>query len=81
MTPEVTGEFQVTLAGHGPYDYLDINVERGEAVGAGELEALRERVEARLKQNLSFTARVALIQPHSISQTEMGKTSRLVRTG
>ena len=81
MTPEVTGEFQVTLAGDGPYDYLDINVERGEGVTAGELEALKDSVETRLKETLSFTARVALIQPHSIPQTEMGKTSRLVRTG
>jgi len=81
MTPEVTGEFQITLAGPGPYDYLDINVERGDSVSAGDLQALKARVESGLKQTLSFTAKVALIQPHSISQTEMGKTSRGIRTG
>ena len=81
MTPDVTGEFQVMLTGLGPYDYLDVNVERGERVRAGDLEALKRRVETRLKETLSFTARVALIQPHSIARTEMGKTSRLVRTG
>ena len=81
FTPGATGEFQIVLAGRGPHDRLDIAVERGDKLSALEQQELRNRIEKRLREELSFTARVTLVEPGSIPRTEMGKTSRLIRTG
>ena len=79
MAPDVTGEFQVTLTGPGPHDYLCISVEHGDRVRPEQMEPLRDRVERKLKDALIFTARVALVLPHSITRTETGKVARVVR--
>ncbi len=79
MAPQVTGEFQIVVTGTGPYDYLDINVERGERTRPSQTGALEDLVQRKLKDALNFTARVALVPPRSIPRTEMGKTARVVR--
>ena len=81
FTPGVTGEFQIVLSGPGPHDRLDIAVERGEKLSVPERQELRQRIEKKLRDELSFTARLTLVEAGSIPRTEMGKTARLVRTG
>ena len=63
----------------GPYDNLDINVERGERIGLAQIEALEDLLQRKLKDALEFTARVALDPVRSIPRTEMDKTARVVR--
>lgn len=79
LTPSVTGEFQILLSHPGPYDRLDIAVEYGEGVRLEGLEQLRQQVEAKIKEALTFSAYVDLVPPDSIPRTEMGKAIRVVR--
>lgn len=79
MAPQITGEFQVMVTGPGPYDYLELDVERGEGVGPEQIEVLEDILQTKLKDALNFTARVALVPARSITRTEMGKTARVVR--
>ncbi len=79
MVPEVTGEFQIALNHPPPHTHLDILVERGQMVRPEELEGLKRKIEATIKATLNFTARLELVQPHSIKRTEMGKAIRVLR--
>jgi phenylacetate-CoA ligase len=80
MVPDVTGEFQIVLNHPSPYTHLDITVEQGEKIGTGELEGLKRKVTARLKEELNFKASVTLVPGNTIERTEMGKAIRVVRT-
>ncbi len=77
--PEATGEFQVVLAGPGPYDHLDITVEHGGFDDGAEPDALSRRIEEALRDTLSFGATVTLVGPDAIPRTEMGKAARVAR--
>ena len=79
LAPEVTGEFQVVLTRPGPYDYLDINVEHGERIVPDQMETLRRTVQRKIREALTFRAKVELVQPNSIPKTEQGKTNRVVK--
>ena len=79
LAPEVTGEFQVVLTRPGPYDYLDINVEHGERIAPDQMETLRRTVQRKIREALTFRAKVELVQPNSIPKTEQGKTNRVVK--
>jgi len=79
MAPQITGEFQVVVTGPGPYDYLELDVERSEGDSSGQIESLEDILQRKLKDALSFTARVTLVPARSITSTEMGKTARVVR--
>jgi phenylacetate-CoA ligase len=80
MVPDVTGEFQIVLSHPSPYTHLDITVERGEKMRPEEMEGLKRRVTARLKDELNFKASVTLVPPGSIERTQMGKAIRVIRT-
>ena len=80
LAPEVTGEFQVVLTQPGPYDLLDIDIEHGEHVRDQDMEPLRRLIETRLRELLTFRARVSLRPPGSIPRTEMEKAQRVVRS-
>jgi phenylacetate-CoA ligase len=77
--PDVTGEFQVVLMHPGPYDHLDIKVEHGEDIRPEEMEAIREKIEIKIRDILTFNANVEWISPNSVPKTEMGKAIRVVR--
>lgn len=79
MVPDVTGEFQIILVHPSPYTHLDITVEQGKHIRPEEMEGLRIRVTARLKEELNFAAVVTLVPPYSIERTQMGKARRVVR--
>ena len=78
MIPEITGEFQVVLSHPGPYESLDITVE-SEGSNGTEADALTHRVEREINQMLTFTAKVQLVSPETIPQTEFGKVSRVTK--
>jgi len=79
MVPDVTGEFQIVLSHPSPYTHLDISVEHGEKIKPEEMEGLKTRVTAQLKEHLNFAAVVTLVPPNSIERTEMGKAIRVLR--
>ena len=79
MVPAVTGEFQVVLTHPAPYTHLDILVEHGATIRPEEKEDLEGKIEARIKDGLSFTAVVKLVPPQSIKRSEMGKAIRVLR--
>ncbi|MEW5721636.1 MAG: phenylacetate--CoA ligase family protein [Thermodesulfobacteriota bacterium] len=79
LVPEVTGEFQIVLYHPSPYTHLDITVEYGEAIKPEEIEGLKTKVAAAIKERLNFTAVLTLVPPKSIERTDMGKAKRVVR--
>ena len=79
MVPDVTGEFQIVLSHPSPYTHLDITVEQGEKIRPEEMEGLKSKVTARLKEELNFKASVTLVPPGSIERTQMGKAIRVIR--
>ena len=78
MVPDVTGEFQVVLSHPGPYDGLDILVETDSGTGPGA-EALKRRIEAEIKQALTFNVTAQLVPVGSVPSTEVGKVLRVVK--
>lgn len=80
LVPDVTGEFQIVLPHPSPYTHLEITVEQGEKVGPRDVEELKRKITARLKEELNFKATVSLVPPHSIQRAQMGKAVRVVRT-
>lgn len=80
MVPDVTGEFQIVLTHPSPYTHLDITVEHGKKIKPKEMEGLKGRVTAKLKEELNFKASITVVPPGSIERTEMGKAIRVLRT-
>lgn len=58
----------------------DISVEHGKKIKPEEMEGLKKRVTARIKEELNFKAYVTVVPPGSIERTEMGKAVRVIRT-
>ncbi len=79
MVPEVTGEFQVVLTKPSPYTHLNITVEHGDTIRPEEMEGLKSKIGAKIKEVLNFTAVLKLVQPQSIKRTQMGKAIRVLR--
>jgi len=79
MVPQVTGEFQIVLTHPSPYTHLDITVEHGDMIKPEDMDGLKRRVEARIRETLTFSAVVTLVPPQSIERTEMGKAKRVLR--
>ena len=51
----------------------------GPGIGPDQLEGLRARVSAEIKNELNFKAVVTLVPPESIERTQMGKARRVIR--
>ena len=79
IVPDVTGEFQIVLSDPGPYDRLEITVERGKHVPSEQEDALRTSIEGQIRRTLGFGAKVSLVDPGAIPTAELGKAARLVR--
>jgi phenylacetate-CoA ligase len=79
LVPDVTGDFQIVLKHPGPYDHLDIIVEHSEGIQPEEMECLRQKIEKKIGETLTFNANVELIPTNSIPRTEMGKAIRVVK--
>ena len=79
MVSDVTGEFQIVLPDPGPYDRLDITVERGDRVPSEQEDSLRTSIEGQIRRTLGFSAKVSLVEPGAIPTAELGKAVRLVR--
>ncbi len=79
LIPDVTGEFQVVLDHPSPYTELKITVERGPRIKDSELEGLKSRIAAEIKNELNFKAVLTLVPPDSIERTQMGKARRVIR--
>jgi len=79
FVPEVTAEFQIVLDHPSPYEELPITVEHGPGVKPEEMEGLKNRLAAKLKEELNFKAVLTLAPPGSIQRTEMGKARRVIR--
>jgi phenylacetate-CoA ligase len=78
LRPDVTGAFQILLPRPNPLAVLSVRAEHGEAVGPGELDGVRARVERRLRELLAVRADVTLVPPNALPRFE-GKARRLVK--
>jgi phenylacetate-CoA ligase len=78
MRPELTGAFQIILPTPSPLEVLCIRAEHGEAVAPDRLDALRTRVEGRLRELLAARAQVELVPPSTLPRFE-GKAKHLVK--
>jgi phenylacetate-CoA ligase len=78
LRPDLTGAFEILLPRPNPLELLSIRAEHGDAIGAGELERLRGRVERRLRELLVVRADVTLVPPNTLPRFE-GKARRLVK--
>ncbi|MGH7185391.1 MAG: phenylacetate--CoA ligase family protein, partial [Pseudomonadota bacterium] len=73
---ELSGEYRIVLTHKPPYDVLPIEAEL--AAGQATSRPLAEAVERAFKAKLGASAKVTLLQPHSLPRTE-GKTRRVIR--
>ncbi len=78
MLPDLTGAFQILLPKPNPLEVLTLRVEHGAAIGAGDLEGLRARVERRVRELLAARADVELVPPGTLPRFEQ-KARRLVK--
>ncbi len=78
LRPDVTAAFQILLPRPNPLESLSIRAEHGEAVGPGQLDGLRARVERRLRELLAVRAEVVLVPPNTLPRFE-SKAKRLVK--
>jgi phenylacetate-CoA ligase len=79
FVPDVTGEFQVVLSAPGPQNTLEINIEYSVEVEEAHLEGLSAKIEARLREKLTFSCHSHMVPAGSISRSEMGKVERVVK--
>jgi phenylacetate-CoA ligase len=80
LVPEVTGEFQVVLSHPSPYTELTVTVEHGTTIKPEDMEGLRKRIGAEIKNELNFKAVLTLVPPDTIQRTQMGKARRVIRS-
>lgn len=79
MQPALNGEFQIVLSDPPPITYNPlIRVEYGESVHTADLDALRRRLERRIRDIFVFTPEIELLPPGSLPRTER-KAKRLYR--
>jgi len=78
--PGVAPHYQLIVDRQGPLDTLEVAVEVDEATFSDEvkeLQALAKRIESRIKDYLSVSVQVRLVEPRSIPRSE-GKAQRVV---
>jgi phenylacetate-CoA ligase len=80
QSPELGNEFQIVLERTGTLDDMLVKVELrpdGFTDSVGKLESLRESIVSRLKNALSISADVELVEPGTLPRFE-GKAKRVV---
>jgi phenylacetate-CoA ligase len=79
--PRTTGELQIRLPGQGPQvePPVHILVEHGQT--PGDLETLRQELEAALRERLLFRAQVELVPPGTLAPQGSMKRQLVVRGG
>jgi len=80
QSPELGNEFQIVLERTGALDDMLVKVElrpAGFKDNVAELECLKERISSRLRNTLSISAEVELVEPGTLPRFE-GKAKRVV---
>jgi phenylacetate-CoA ligase len=80
QSPELGNEFQIVLERTGALDNMYVKVELrpdGFKDNVAEIECLKERIASRLKNTLSISANVELVEPGTLPRFE-GKAKRVV---
>ncbi len=72
----VTGEFEILL-GEGPtHKYLDIRVEYKDGLSVGEKGSVKEMLQEKIREDLTFTAKIEMVPHGAIPRTD-GKVRRI----
>lgn len=77
---EVEPHYQIIIDKQGALDIMEVQVEVSEEIFSDEikvLESLAKRIEQELKETLSVSCRVKLVEPRSIQRSE-GKAKRVI---
>ncbi len=81
--PALSGRMQIMLDAPGPAvaPPLQVVVERGESTGMHDLAALKSRVETAIREALSVTATITILEPHVLEPTTGKAKLIFVRPG